>query len=241
MGQRMDFFKTDLSKIGFHFDHVGSFSSHMQKSSRTQSVPLLKGLFPLRGGGCKAKHLSQVKGGRRIMVGKHAFPSLQLGSEYGQVAAARNATTASALALPITPACDDGDEDMALAEPQDPSETDSVDSYSSDEAAAAYRLIQRRAGSAREPPPPAGLIPLTGLGQRRYGAISLAQSYRGRPIKVHRAPRPPADGDVFAWGDNYDGQVPHPSHPSHPRRTPPHPRPSPAPSPTPGVREGQGD
>ena len=94
-------------------------------------------------------------------------------------------------------------------EMSDPSsDTGSFESFSSEEAMEAYRFVRQGELSRREMLPPGGLIPLTGLGKQRYGAIDVAQTYRSRPIKVHRPPRPPCDGDVFAWGSNYDGQVP---------------------------------
>lgn len=148
------------------------------------------------------------------MVGKHSFPSLKLGSDFGQAAAA----TASLPSLSLTSR---GSKNIAaaskspdqlvsemLSEDSDQDSASSIDSYTSEDAIAAYDFVRRlERADAAEPPPPAGLIPLTGLGRRRYGAVELARDYRARPIRVHRALRPPLDGDVFAWGSNYDGQV----------------------------------
>lgn len=76
----------------------------------------------LRGGGkggCKAKHLGSAKEGKRVMVGKHSFPKLQLGSKYAEEK--RKEIQGKSV----------GDEDRKLAEDKSEEEesTDSLESY----------------------------------------------------------------------------------------------------------------
>jgi hypothetical protein len=178
-------------------------------SGHRWSVPY-PGTMQLRGGGraggCKAKHLSTAKEGRRIMVGKHAFPGLALGGKQNledEEAAAKSAITVA------------GEEAMRDAaevasdekEIESSEEDDSFPSYSSEEPAQAVAEMKKRVQSSRELAPPGGEIPLTAMGKKMYGAIELAQSYQGRPIKIMRHPRPKEQGNIWAWGCNYDGQL----------------------------------
>ena len=86
---------------------------------RTQSFTAT---LQLRGGGkggCKAKHLGTAKEGRRVLVGKHAFPNLNLGSKWGREQDQKElAKTGDAKGGNVA-AKDDDDDD----------ETDSVESY----------------------------------------------------------------------------------------------------------------
>lgn len=42
---------------------------------------------------------------------------------------------------------------------------------------------------------------------KTLGALEVMHTYKGRPIKILKRPRPPEFGDVWAWGSNYDGQL----------------------------------
>jgi len=159
-----------------------------------------------RAGGCKAKHLSTAKEGRRIMVGKHAFPGLALGGKQNledEEAAVKSAITVA------------GEEEMRDAAEvasdergtESSEEEDSFPSYSSEEPARAVAEMKKRVQSSREIAPSGGEIPLTAMGKKMYGAVELAQSYQGRPIKIMRHPRPKEQGNIWAWGCNYDGQL----------------------------------
>lgn len=160
----------------------------------------------LRGGGkggCKAKHLSNAKEGRRIMAAKHGFPGLVLGAKHGreeEEAAAKGALTAYE---------EEGMRDLAEggSDDDEEEEADSFPSYSSDEPAQAVAEMKKRVQTSREILPSGGEIPLTAAGCRKYGAVELSQTYQGRPIKIMRHPRPSEHGNVWAWGSNYDGQL----------------------------------
>jgi hypothetical protein len=78
------------------------------------------GSLRLRGGGkggCKAKHLSTAKEGRRIMVGKHTFPNLNLGSKWAQEQAKKQ----------LVDTADEKDKNMVAGDSDE--ESDSVESY----------------------------------------------------------------------------------------------------------------
>ena len=162
-----------------------------------QNVPRLDILRGGGKGGCKVKHLSKVKEGRRLMMGKHAFPNLDLGARFDS-----QSKNSKALAT-VSEATSRKVQTTSIAMRDE----DSDDSLSSWEVEDMNKRMVKRVRTMKEILPENGLIPLTNLGSRSLGALELIQTYKGRPIKILRRPRPPEFGDVWAWGSNYDGQL----------------------------------